>query len=121
MKSLTAYIIGFVLSIVLTLIAFGFAYMHILSDHTFPTHEMLLPLLIGLALVQLGVQLVFFLHLGREEKPKWNLLASLFALFVVFILVGGTLWIMHNLAHNQHGTLNDIYTGGDITPQTEND
>jgi cytochrome o ubiquinol oxidase operon protein cyoD len=43
---------------------------------------------------------VFFLHLGRESKPRWNLNALLFAVLVVVIIVFGSLWIMHNLNYH---------------------
>jgi cytochrome o ubiquinol oxidase subunit IV len=58
-----------------------------------------LPILVTLAILQLVVQLMLFLHLGDEPKPRWNLLAFLFAVLVVAIVVGGTLWIMYELSH----------------------
>ncbi len=104
MKQLYAYIAGFVLSVGLTLMAFGLNFIHEQSGHVFPTHETILPVLIVLALVQLGVQIICFLHLGQEEAPRWKLLTALFATLIVVILVGGTLWIMHDLSygHGQH-------------------
>jgi cytochrome o ubiquinol oxidase operon protein cyoD len=64
---------------------------------------MLLAVVVGLAVAQLLVQLVFFLHLGREPKPRQNLVVFLFMLLVIGILVIGSLWIMHNL--NYHMTM----------------
>jgi cytochrome o ubiquinol oxidase operon protein cyoD len=95
--TLSRYIWGYVLSIILTFSAVGFFYWHLATGHVFPTHEMLRVAFVILALLQLEVQLMFFLHIGHEGKPRWNLIALLFALLVVFILVGGTLWIMNNL------------------------
>jgi cytochrome o ubiquinol oxidase operon protein cyoD len=43
------------------------------------------------------IQLHYFLHLGDEPKPQWNLLTFGFMIGVVLILVFGTLWIMNNL------------------------
>jgi cytochrome o ubiquinol oxidase operon protein cyoD len=120
MTTLTKYILGFVLSIVFTLIAFAVVEQHVRSDHAFPSHEVALLLLIVLAILQLGVQLILFLHLGHEEKPRWNLLAFIFAIIVVVILVGGTLWIMHNL-ESGHEAGSASFINGQITPQTEND
>jgi cytochrome o ubiquinol oxidase subunit IV len=40
---------------------------------------------------------VFFLHLGRETRPRWKLAVFLFMLGVILILVFGSLWIMTNL------------------------
>jgi len=69
-----------------------------------------------LALVQLVVQLVLFLHVGQEEKPRFNLLALSFGLITVVILVGGTLWIMQNLMHMQHVAAPNIFEEENITP-----
>jgi cytochrome o ubiquinol oxidase operon protein cyoD len=69
-----------------------------------------------LAIAQLLVQLFCFLHLGQESKPRWNLVALVFALFIVVVLVGGTLWIMHNLGHGQMQNASDIFTEENIFP-----
>ncbi len=97
-----AYIIGFILSIVLTLLAFALVSEHVNSEHTAFSHSGLTLTLAGLATAQLLVQLVFFLHLGKESKPKLNLMAFYFMLLTVVIIVFGSLWIMDNLAYN-HG------------------
>ncbi len=109
MGTLRTYTIGFVLSLVLTLAAPGLIWLHGAMHHAFPTHAMLVGLFVVLALLQLFVQLVFFLHLGREASPKWNLLAFSFAAVVVVIVVGGTLWIMHDLDHNMQMQMNQQY------------
>jgi cytochrome o ubiquinol oxidase operon protein cyoD len=116
MPRLRNYIIGFVSSVALTLVAFWLVAQHLASDHGSPSHEVLFPALILLAVIQFFVQLVFFLHVGRR-KEGWNTVALFFALFVVVVIVGGSLWIMSNLAQN-HGT---PYIGGEVTPQSEND
>lgn len=109
MGTLRTYTIGFVLSLLLTLAAPGFIWLHGYLHHVFPSHAMLGVLFIVLALVQLFVQLVFFLHVGKEASPKWNLLALCFAGIVVVIVVGGTLWIMHDLDHNMQVQMNQQY------------
>lgn len=89
--SIKSYIIGFLLSIILTLAAY-----FIVVEHIF--ENLVLDITISLiALAQVVCQLLFFLHLGNEPKPRWNLLAFYFMVLVVVIIVGGTLWIMHNL------------------------
>lgn len=115
MSKTRAYINGFLLSILLTLVAFGLAQEHLQTGHVFPAHEVLLPIFIGLAIIQLIVQLVFFLHVGREDKPKWNAVALLFALFIVFVLVGGTLWIMNNLQQSQMQN-SDVFSQENMYP-----
>ncbi len=63
-------------------------------------HVFLYPALFGLALVQSLVQLIFFMHLGIESKPRWNLITFLFLIFVLIIVVGGSIWIMQNMNYN---------------------
>jgi len=92
--SLATYIIGFVLSVLLTLAAYVSFTSNILSG------KELLFALIAPAIAQLLVQLVFFLHLGKESRPRWNLTVFLFMLIMVGIVVIGSLWIMHNLDYH---------------------
>jgi heme/copper-type cytochrome/quinol oxidase subunit 4 len=63
-----------------------------------------------LALTQLFVQLTFFLHLDRESKPWWNNIVLAFAVTCVFIIVGGSIWIMSNLNYH-HGPQDVTHTG----------
>lgn len=86
--------IGFVLALSLTV----FAYL-IVVNHWLQTVWTLVAIVI-LAVLQLVVQLVFFLHLGREKKPRWNLSAFFFMLIFLFIVVAGSVWIMYNLNYN---------------------
>lgn len=92
--SVRSYSIGFGLSIVLTMIAYAF------GTHAVMHGWALLYGLAALAILQLFVQLVFFLHLGRGSEARWNRTAFLFALMVVVILVFGSLWIMKNLNYD---------------------
>jgi cytochrome o ubiquinol oxidase operon protein cyoD len=92
--ALQPYIVGFLLSLVLT---FG-SYL-VVVYHLFDT-TLLVTVLIGLALVQLVVQLLFFLHLGQEKKPRWNLIFFIATAGVVFLVVVGSIWIMNNLNYN---------------------
>lgn len=89
-----SYIVGFVMSLILTLTAYILVAKRHQSNHT------LIILVIILSISQLLVQLVFFLHLGRESKPRWNLIVLSFAALIVGILVLGSLWIMNNLNYH---------------------
>lgn len=97
---LKQYLIGFGLSVILTLFAFGFVQLHLSSGHVTFSHDLIVPLILGLALLQLIVQLVFFLHIGQESKPRWKLMAFLFGAMVVAIIFIGSMWIMYNLDYN---------------------
>jgi cytochrome o ubiquinol oxidase operon protein cyoD len=92
-----SYSVGFVLSIVLTAAAFLLVHIHVAHHHQSPSDSFIMAALPLLAVIQLFVQLIFFLHLSRESKPRWNALALSFAVTVVVILVIGSLWIMSNL------------------------
>ena len=86
------YLLGFLISIVLTLAAYFVAvnYFHWAAHLTVAL----------LGLFQAWLQLSLFLHLGREPKPRWNLVVFLFTLMVTLILVFGSVWIMENLNYN---------------------
>lgn len=120
MTRLASYITGYALSVVLTMAPVYLLWMHEEADHAYPSHEVLFAAFVIAALLQLGVQLYFFLHLGEERSPRYNLMALCFALVVVGILVGGTLWIMHELKVRGH-VHHVPYIGGVITPQNSND
>ena len=52
------------------------------------------------AVIQLLVQLVFFLHLGNESKPRWKLVVFLSTVSIILIIVIGSMWIMTHLDYN---------------------
>jgi cytochrome o ubiquinol oxidase operon protein cyoD len=93
-SALRAYITGFILSLLLTIVPYLVVVNHWLSGW------LLITALVGLAIGQLLVQLVFFLNLDREARPRWNLLVFLFAALVVVVVVFGSLWIMDNLNYH---------------------
>ena len=100
-SGLRLYLTGFVTSVVLTVVAFVLVERHLLPNSA------LLPLIIGLAMVQFVVQIVFFLHLATESKPKWKLTALVVMSVIVVIIVVGSLWIMKNLNYNMMTPTNE--------------
>jgi cytochrome o ubiquinol oxidase operon protein cyoD len=98
--SIASYISGFLLSLMLTLTSYFLVNRHVSSHHTAISHDVLIFMITGLAITQLLVQLIFFLHLDTESKPRWNLTVLLFALTVLIIVVFGSLWIMNNLNYH---------------------
>lgn len=92
-QTLRLYLTGFLGSLVLTLLSFSLA-----AAKLFPR-----PFLIGvlsfLAVAQFFVQLVFFMHFGKEAKPRWMMLVFYFMVLVVAILVLLSLWIITDLNH----------------------
>lgn len=106
------YTIGFGVSIVLTLLSFWVA--PSLGSLAHAT-------IVSLAIVQLFVQLIFFLHLGSERGGHFNVALFAFAVGIIGILIIGTLWIMSNLAHLHMHTPSgaELYEHGVIAPQNE--
>jgi cytochrome o ubiquinol oxidase operon protein cyoD len=86
-----SYLTGYLVSIWLTFTAY------FLVVHGGMSNNTIIAWIIGLALTQFVIQLVFFLHLGKETKPRWKLAVFVFMIMVVLILVFGSLWIMSNL------------------------
>ena len=91
--TITRYTIGFVLSLLLSLAAY---YYVVLGG----SETWLLPVLGALALIQMTVQLIFFLHLGEEVRPRYRLASFGFMLLVLTIVVVGSLWVMVHLNNN---------------------
>jgi len=56
--------------------------------------------LVVLALAQIGVHLVFFLHLGSGPDSTNNILALAFGVLIVFLIIVGSVWIIANLNSN---------------------
>ena len=89
-KTLGSYVTGLILSLLLTLAAFGLIEKRVLSD----TH--LYIALAALAITQLFVQSLCFLRLNASAEGRWNLMPFIFSILIIAILVSGTLWIMYN-------------------------
>ncbi|MBB3110404.1 cytochrome o ubiquinol oxidase operon protein cyoD [Paenibacillus phyllosphaerae] len=86
--SLKSYVIGFVLSIVLTIIPLVL----VLNDIVEGTAAKVV--LLVTAFLQFVVQLVFFMHLKEESKPRYNLMSLLLGVLLVLTIVIGSVWIM---------------------------
>lgn len=93
-KTLKAYMIGLVLSLLFTGASFG-----IVTDHRLSV-SMLYILLAVFAVCQLVAQVVYFLRLNTTKEGNWNTMPFLFTILIVLVLVAGSLWIMYNLNYN---------------------
>ena len=99
-KTLKGYIKGVMLSLSLTVVAFLLVGLHICPQYQpFLSNVWVVAIVSGLAIVQLIVQVHYFLGLNRQEG-KWDFSAFLFTIFVVFIVLIGSLWIMYSLNYN---------------------
>jgi cytochrome o ubiquinol oxidase operon protein cyoD len=88
------YIVGLGLALLLTATSFFIAGTDLVWQPSIPVA------LIVLAIAQMGVHLVFFLHITTGPDNTNNVLALAFGLLIVFLVVGGTVWIMGNLNQN---------------------
>ena len=86
--------LGLGFSIVLTVAAFYLANSHVIWGPAVPVA------LIVLAIAQMGVHLVYFLHVTTGPDNTNNVLALAFGILVVFLIVGGSIWIMNHLNQN---------------------
>ena len=88
-----SYTVGLGLAILATIVSFVVSQTDLLWPPGIPVG------LVVLAFAQIGVHLVFFLHLGSGADHTNNVLALAFGVFVVFVVIGGSIWIMANLNH----------------------
>ena len=88
------YTVGLGLAILATIASFVVAQTNLLWPPGIPVG------LIVLALAQIGVHLVFFLHLGSAPDSTNNILALAFGVLIVFLVITGSIWIITNLNSN---------------------
>ncbi|AMA71503.1 MULTISPECIES: cytochrome o ubiquinol oxidase subunit IV [Aneurinibacillus] len=86
--STKAYIIGFILSIVLTIIPLVLVLNHMMS------RTALFVTIMVMAVLQFAVQLFFFMHIREGEKPRYNVMALVLGIVFVVTIVAGSIWIM---------------------------
>jgi cytochrome o ubiquinol oxidase operon protein cyoD len=91
--SFKSYASGFVLSLALTAVAFW-----LVMNGTFPRSAVLFGI-VAAGVEQILVHLHYFLHLDTSSEARWNVLAILFALVIMILFVGGSIWIMINLSY----------------------
>jgi len=92
--SYLSYTVGLGLAIIATIASFVVAQTNLLWAPGIPVG------LIVLALAQIGVHLVFFLHLGSGSDSTNNILALAFGVLIVLLVIGGSIWIITNLNDN---------------------
>ena len=89
-----SYAIGLALSVALTVASFWMLQTQLVWRPAIPVA------LLALAVAQIGVHLVFFLHITTAPDNTNNILALAFGILVVLLVVAGSLWIMDHLNHN---------------------
>jgi cytochrome o ubiquinol oxidase subunit IV len=92
--SYLSYTVGLALAVAATIASFIVSQTNLLWPPGIPVG------LIVLALAQIGVHLVFFLHLGSGSDSTNNILALAFGILIVFLIITGSVWIIANLNSN---------------------
>ncbi|CAK9891216.1 cytochrome o ubiquinol oxidase subunit IV [Pseudomonas sp. NPDC087612] len=89
--SVKSYVIGFILSVILTAIPFGLV--------MFPSmpKDITIMVVVALAVIQVVVHLVYFLHMDRSAEQRSNVSTFMFTVMVIALLVGLSLWIMFSI------------------------
>jgi cytochrome o ubiquinol oxidase operon protein cyoD len=93
-SGVNGYLLGLGLAIALTLASFWVARTHIIYGPGVPVA------LVALAIAQMGIHLVFFLHITTSPDNTNNVLALAFGVLIVFVLIFGTVWVMEHMNHN---------------------
>ena len=93
--SLRGYLWGFGLSVVLTAMAF-----YLVMSGALESRALTAFLVMGFAVAQIVVHMIFFLHMNPHSEQGWTLLALLFTLVLVAITLAGSLWVMYHLNLN---------------------
>ena len=93
-EELKSYLLGLGLSILLTAVAFFLSGTSLVWGPSIPVA------LIVLAIAQMGVHLVFFLHMTTAPDSVNNILALAFGVLIVLLILAGTIWIMGTMNHN---------------------
>ncbi|MGN7470887.1 cytochrome o ubiquinol oxidase subunit IV [Brevibacillus sp. SAFN-007a] len=86
--SLKSYVIGFILSIVLTIIPL------VLVMNQMMEKTALVITILVMAILQFVVQLFFFMHIREGEKPRYNVQTLILGIVIVFTIIAGSIWIM---------------------------
>ncbi|MDR7000762.1 cytochrome o ubiquinol oxidase operon protein cyoD [Neobacillus niacini] len=86
--SMKAYVIGFVLSIILTIIP-----LFLVLNHLMGKTVLMISILIA-AVLQFVIQLFFFMHIRDGEGPRYNAAALILGIIFVLTIVIGSMWVM---------------------------
>lgn len=93
--SAKGYVIGFLLSVVLTAIPFWLVMAKVL-----PTPGLTAAVILGFAAVQIVVHMVYFLHMNAKIEGGWSMLSLIFTAAIVIIMLAGSIWVMFHLNTN---------------------
>lgn len=93
--SFRGYMTGFVLSVILTAVPFWLVMTGALDNKQLTGF-----IVMGLAVVQIIVHMIYFLHMNGRSEGGWTMMALVFTIILVVIALAGSLWVMYHLNTN---------------------
>jgi cytochrome o ubiquinol oxidase subunit IV len=90
------YTIGFILSVLLTVIPFGM----VMAGMGDSSRGLVVAVIAITAVAQILVQLVYFLHMNSSSEQRWNVIAFVYTILCIAVLLIGSVWIMNYLHYN---------------------
>lgn len=94
-STFSGYMLGFVLSVVLTAIPFW-----LVMSGTLPSKQITALVIMAFAVVQIVVHMIYFLHMSPKSENGWSMMALIFTIVMVVIALSGSLWVMNHLNAN---------------------
>ena len=94
-STFSGYMLGFVLSVVLTAIPFW-----LVMSGTLPSKQITALVIMAFAVVQIVVHMIYFLHMSPKSENGWTMMALIFTIVMVVIALSGSLWVMNHLNSN---------------------
>ncbi len=89
------YLVGFLLSLILTAIPF-----FLVMTKSISSSAAMGIVLLGFAAVQIVVHMIYFLHMNSKVEGGWSMLSLIFTIAVVVIMLAGSIWVMFHLNSN---------------------
>ena len=99
--TVSGYMIGFGLSVLLTAIPFWLVISGVIANK-----QLTAALVTVLAVIQIVVHMIYFLHMNTKSQEGWTLLSLVFTIVMVVITLSGSLWVMYHLNTNMMPTHN---------------
>jgi cytochrome o ubiquinol oxidase subunit IV len=89
------YLIGFLLSVILTAIPFAAVMGGVFADPRVAAGVVMVT-----AAIQIVVHMIYFLHMNTKSEAGWTFMALIFTAIVVVIVIAGSLWVMYHMNLN---------------------
>lgn len=106
-STFSGYMIGFMASVILTAIPFW-----LVMGDVLPSRNATIVVILGFALVQIIVHMIYFLHMNFQSEGGWTMLSLIFTVVLLFITLAGSLWVMYHMNVNMMPSMMPDMSGG---------